>query len=134
MPEHDRGRPAGAASNVTSSKDSVADQLRRRREASRRLPPLADGRRDPLDITPGDGRANHVTPSRVKPASITLDSDRPFILVRGHVRDLLMAEGLWPIWSAAGRGFVLDAHHLADVLAILEHAGFLVRISERGAA
>jgi hypothetical protein len=29
--------------------DTVAGQLRRRREASWRLPPLPDGRRDPLD-------------------------------------------------------------------------------------
>lgn len=42
-----------------ASPPSVAEQLRRRRAASRRCPPLADGRRDPLDtctepIAPGE--------------------------------------------------------------------------------
>jgi hypothetical protein len=37
--------------------DEVAAQIRRRREASYRLPPLPDGRRDPLDVVPRDGRS-----------------------------------------------------------------------------
>ena len=35
-----------------ASVEDIAAQLRRRREASYRLPPLADGRRDPLDPLP----------------------------------------------------------------------------------
>jgi hypothetical protein len=36
--------------NISPADDAVPQQLHRRREASLRLPPLADGRRDPLDI------------------------------------------------------------------------------------
>ncbi len=43
---------AEVVSNLQAADDAVrelAEQLRRRREASWRLPPLADGYRDPLD-------------------------------------------------------------------------------------
>jgi hypothetical protein len=36
--------------------DTVAAQHRRRREASRRMPPRADGCRDPWDLRVADGR------------------------------------------------------------------------------
>lgn len=44
-------RPAG---------DQVADQLRRRRHAALRLPPLPDGRRDPVDLVSTDAPARPV--------------------------------------------------------------------------
>jgi hypothetical protein len=37
--------------------ESIAEQLRRRRQASLRLPPLATGKRDPWDLYPRDGAA-----------------------------------------------------------------------------
>jgi hypothetical protein len=42
--------------NLPADTDSIPQQLRRRREASYRLPPLADGRRDPLDALAGGDR------------------------------------------------------------------------------
>jgi hypothetical protein len=55
MPERE-SRPQGAApeSSGTTTTSMVAEpaQIRRRREASYRLPPLKDGRRDP-DLGPG---------------------------------------------------------------------------------
>lgn len=36
--------------------EQVGKQLRRRREAALRLPPLASGRRDPMDSGASDGR------------------------------------------------------------------------------
>jgi hypothetical protein len=50
----------------TNPSDTIPKQLRRRREASRRLPPLADGRRDPIDPRPDDS----------KPAVIVVTEDR----------------------------------------------------------
>ena len=54
--------PQGAEENsddeisaaIVAEPDSIAAQLRRRREAAHRLPPLADGHRDPLDALAGD--------------------------------------------------------------------------------
>jgi hypothetical protein len=40
----------GSAHKLPAHTDSIAAQLRRRRAASLRMPPLADARRDPLDI------------------------------------------------------------------------------------
>jgi hypothetical protein len=42
---------------VPPDADEIPQQLRRRREASLRMPPLADGRRDPWDLYPRDGAA-----------------------------------------------------------------------------
>lgn len=44
------------ASSLTNSTDDVPQQLRRRREASLRLPPLDSGVRDPWDICPPSSR------------------------------------------------------------------------------
>ncbi|MEV7009560.1 hypothetical protein [Streptosporangium sp. NPDC051022] len=58
-PDGEKGRPRAEAAFQVESGDfdtttlrygpDVREQLTRRRAASRRLPPLADGRRDPLD-------------------------------------------------------------------------------------
>jgi hypothetical protein len=45
---------ADASTSTLPGGSEVAAQLRRRRLASYRVPPLADGRRDPLDL-PGRG-------------------------------------------------------------------------------
>ena len=55
----------GAANNITNA-TTIPAQLRRRRAASYRLPPLHDGRRDPLDPPPDDS----------KPAVIVITEDR----------------------------------------------------------
>lgn len=54
--------------------ESTADQLRRRRAASYRLPPLADGHQDPLDTIPAPRQPN----------SFGLTQDE----LRSHARDL----------------------------------------------
>jgi len=53
-------KPNAAEAIGTSSvvEDSHLAQMRRRQEAAQRLPPLADGRRDPqFDLYPRDGAA-----------------------------------------------------------------------------
>lgn len=45
-----------SADNLPADADTIPQQLRRRREASYRLPPLADGHRDPLDALAGGDR------------------------------------------------------------------------------
>jgi hypothetical protein len=44
------------SADIVAEHESIAAQLRRRREASYRLPPLADGHRDPLDGLAGGDR------------------------------------------------------------------------------
>lgn len=71
-PDQERSRPAGAAPTDStaiksgpivppnldeSPEDSLWEQMKLRREAALRLPPLADGRRDPLQLRPEDGPA-----------------------------------------------------------------------------
>jgi len=48
-PGSDKNRSHSLAADASASGEDVAMQLRRRRAASHRLPPLPDGRRDPLD-------------------------------------------------------------------------------------
>lgn len=48
--------PASKNFSDSSVVETIAVQLRRRRAASYRLPPLADGRRDPLDPVRRSGR------------------------------------------------------------------------------
>jgi hypothetical protein len=43
--------------DILAEPESIAAQLRRRREASHRMPPLPDGRREPWDLYPSDGAA-----------------------------------------------------------------------------
>jgi len=46
-----------SAESLPPDTDSIAAQLRRRREAVKRLPPLDSGKRDPWDLYPSDGAA-----------------------------------------------------------------------------
>jgi hypothetical protein len=65
----------------TNPDDTIPKQLRRRRAASRRLPPLADGRRDPLDPPPDNS----------KPATIVSTEDRYSCHFHGNERVLRAA-------------------------------------------
>jgi hypothetical protein len=65
----------------TNPDDTIPKQLRRRRAASRRLPPLADGRRDPLDPPPDNS----------KPATIVVTEDRHSVHFHGDERVLRKA-------------------------------------------
>jgi hypothetical protein len=47
-----KAAPADNYGDASLPVDNLAAQLQRRRAASYRLPPLADGRRDPLDPLP----------------------------------------------------------------------------------
>lgn len=121
LPSNDRGRPVReAASDVSVDTTIIPEQLRRRREAALRCQPLHDGIRDPLDRLPRQQK-------RAKVAWVTVDPNRPTILVRGYVADELRRAGLKPLWSASRRGFLLDASRLPDATAALEHAGYTVR-------
>jgi hypothetical protein len=50
------GRPAADGDPSLASSDTIAAQLRRWREAASRMPPLTNGKRDPWDPYPRDGR------------------------------------------------------------------------------
>ena len=58
-PENAEGRPGEKAAYETESANStVVSQLKRRREASRRLPVLSNGYRDPMDELASDWPSN----------------------------------------------------------------------------
>jgi hypothetical protein len=66
---------------------------------------------------------------------VTLDESRGVVLIRGHrTGGVLRSYGLRPIWSAAGNGWCLDAHHTSDVLTMLEAHGYRVTYRERESA
>jgi hypothetical protein len=50
-PRKGRSNAEVPAKDTTNGVLSIGQQLRRKREAADRLPPLADGRQDPLDPT-----------------------------------------------------------------------------------
>jgi hypothetical protein len=105
--------------------EPVAAQLRRRRAAANRLPPLPDGRRDPLDPKPGRRRSLRVL-------SVTEDPANGRALLRGiGSKQLAVDLGLTPQWSDEGRGWVVDAAHVADLLALGEHLHYCVSYRER---
>lgn len=83
-PGEERAGPAPAPSrpdNLTNTGHDIPAQLRRRRAASRRLSPLADGRRDPLDPPPDSS----------KPAIIVVTEDRFSVYFHGDERVLRRA-------------------------------------------
>ena len=49
QPAPDAKTPATRSKPIVQPAGDIPAQIRRRREASYRLPPMADGRRDPLD-------------------------------------------------------------------------------------
>jgi hypothetical protein len=111
----------------------IPKQIRRRREAADRLPPLEDGARDPLDRRIGRSPYPSTLRREYKAASVTLDESRGVVLVRGRaVADVMRRYGMVPLFCAAGRGWCVDAHHVSDLLAILECEQY--RVSYREAA
>jgi hypothetical protein len=118
-----------AAIKQTSSPASVgdetpevadpADQLRRRRAASYRMQPLADGRRDPLDPKPGR--------RLLRVLSVTTDTATGLALLRGAgSRELAEELALTPQWSESGRGWLVDAAHVPDLIALGEYRHFVM--------
>jgi len=105
----------------------LAGDLRRRRAAADRLPPLPDGRRDPADRLPPQ-RAGFVI-------AITVDTRRGVALVRGlGAKQLILQAGHKPLWSGTGRGWCIDAQHVPDVdaCAQLERRLVVVRTVDDG--
>jgi hypothetical protein len=116
------------------SADSIPAQLRRRRAAADRLPPLENGRRDPLDLA-----SRSPYPSTLKrdykAASVTLDEQRGIALVRGHkAGDVIKFYAIPTGWSRSGRGWVVDGQYVDDLVAQLEVAGYHVTYREQGGA
>jgi len=111
----------------------VAAQLRRRRDGSDRLPPLADGRRDPLDVSPADAPVAPRQGRPVKALSVVVDLDRGLLLARGvDAKAMLYAvSGQIAQWSQAGHGFVCSARWAADLLALGEYRGYITHYAER---
>ena len=115
-----------SADSVPPSTDNLGDQLRRRREASYRMQPMADGRRDPLDPKPGR--------RRLRVLSITIDPSTGLALLRGAgSRELADELAITPQWSSSGRGWVVDAVHAPDLIALAEWRHFVVSWRERAA-
>lgn len=109
---------------VPQARDAAA-QLRRRREAADRLPPLEDGRRDPID-----------PPVKRRPfAFVTVDEQRSLALIRGKagIKEALNVIGVPYGWSRTGRGWVFDAAYLADLEAYVQLKHGFVVVSKRKA-
>lgn len=110
----------------------VAAQLRRRRDAALRCPPLPCGHRDPLD--PGHlDRCRGM--SRTPPPVLwcTTDEAHGLALLTGtvDVRQIVHRLGIPARWSASGHGYVVPLRVLGDVLACAEAAGVATRCRER---
>jgi len=120
-----RGRPPGEErpQSVSDDRNSVPQQIRRRREAAQRSAPLPSGERDPLDS---------LALPKVKVATIRVDGRAMFVTGSYGLRDLLRAFGFKPIWATRTRAWMLDAATLPDVEAALEFSGY--RVTVRGAA
>jgi hypothetical protein len=78
---HDPGTDTTLNGSRVTDADDIPRQLRRRRAASRRLPPLPDGRRDPIDPVPDNS----------KPATIVVTEDRHSVHFHGSDRVLRAA-------------------------------------------
>jgi hypothetical protein len=110
---------------MASSTPNIAAELRRRREASYRMQPLEDGRQDPLDPPPP---RRH--PLRV--LSVTTDASTGLALLRGvGAKQLAVDLGATPEWSSSGHGWVVDAAHVPDLIALGEHLHYCVSWRER---
>jgi hypothetical protein len=117
----------GHASDSTHPADALDTPagLKRRRAASYRLPPLPDGRRDPLDPPPPRRRSPLVL-------SITTDSATGRALLRGNgSKQLAVDLGLTPRWSESGRGWLVDIGQVPDLIAFGEHQHYCVSWRER---
>jgi hypothetical protein len=66
--------------------------------------------------------------------SVTTDATNGLALLRGFgSRDLTVDLGLSPQWSDDGRGWVVDAGHVPDLLALGEAMHYVVSWRERAA-
>ena len=66
--------------------------------------------------------------------SVTVDSAHGSALLRGvGAKQLAVDLGLSPAWSESGRGWVVDAAHVADLIALGEHLHYCVSWRERAA-
>jgi len=113
---HRRALPAMTDTTVAPAAD-VASGLRARREAAGRLPPLDDGRCDPLDRRPQPRRRS--SSGRRDVVSVRARADRA--LVKGWpALELLDAIAAPREWSPLARGYVIPPRYVADVLACAE--------------
>lgn len=113
---------------------SVAVQLRARRAAADRCPPLACGHRDPLDPDHLDRcRGYGMTRNRPAVLWVTTDDARGLALLTGtvDVRTLLNRLGVPVRWSESGHGYMIPAHAIGDVLAYAETTGVVTRCRDR---
>lgn len=117
-----------AAGNSEPQSPDAGRQLRQRRAAADRLPPLEDGRRDTLEPKPVRRR---LPPRNV--VGITQKGGRA--LIRGGAAvELLDAVGAPKAWSRAGRGWVVEARWVADLLACAETRRIFVAMGRADAA
>lgn len=114
------GRSAGTepATNTltadrTVQRRVVAEQARRRRAASRRCEPLADGRHDPLDRAPRPVVSVRAIGRR------TIE----FVGADRHVAAAIRAVGARHQRALSGGAWLVEESSGEDVLAILEHRG-----------
>jgi hypothetical protein len=68
-----------------------------------------------------------------RPMFAVVTTSGPVVQVTGYrTGDVLREYGLKPLWSrrAGAKGaWLVDAQHLDDILAMLEHRGYRVRVS-----
>jgi hypothetical protein len=63
---------------------------------------------------------------------VTVDADHDIALLRGDgARDVILSLALEAPWSTGGRGWVVDAGRVADVVALCEHRHQLCVVSNR---
>lgn len=71
--------------------------------------------------------------SRRRNYVITTD-DRTILISGWNVQTLCREAGMKPMWSHVRKGWVLDRHKLADVVALCERQNIDVRIDDQEAA
>lgn len=108
---------------------TLSQELRARRDAADRCPPMPCGHRDPLDTGHLD-RHRGMTPPVLW---CTTDETQGRVLLTGtvDVRRLLHRLAIPARWSASGRGYVVPARLLGDVLAYAETTGVVTRCRDR---
>lgn len=94
----------------------IPSHLRRRRAASYRCPVLADGRRDPLALSPK--RRCPITVRVLGRWSV--EADGPGVV------DILDRLGSQRMRSRAGGMWQFPSRHLEDFLVLAEHLGYVV--------
>ncbi|HWL99085.1 MAG TPA: hypothetical protein VNP20_17210 [Nocardioidaceae bacterium] len=63
--------------------------------------------------------------------SARVDQARKVVLLRGwQAKELAVDAGCKPLWSAAGKGWVIDLRRLPDVEAYAQHQRIVVNVVE----